>query len=132
MDPSTYRLFSGSGLAPLTFSEVIFSFTASNNPAYGEQQAVLTWSVNSLYSVTLNNGIGSVSNNSSLSVRHGNNQTITYALTATLGSSIFTSSVNVRFGYCNPVYSCAAYSVADAFSPAVCVEYYQSSTTCYY
>lgn len=110
MDPSTYRLFSGSGLAPLTFSEVIFSFTASNTPAYGEQEAVLTWSVNSGYSVTLNNNIGSVPNTSSLSVRHGNNQTITYQLTATLGSSIFTSSVDVRFGYCiNKVYACNGY-----------------------
>jgi len=107
MDPSTYRLFSGSGLlAPLTFSEVIFSFTASNTPAYGEQQAVLTWSVNSAYSVTLNNGIGSVPNTSSLPVRHGNNQTISYVLTATLGSSIFNSSVDVRFGYCENVYDC--------------------------
>lgn len=110
MDPTTFRLFSGATKAlPTNVNEVILFFTASNNPAYGTQQAVLSWSVHESFSVTLNNGIGSVSNSSNLSVRHGNNSTVTYTLTASAGSSTFSASVNVRFGYCVTTYECLEY-----------------------
>lgn len=130
MDPTTFRLYSGSLTVPLTASEVIYSFTASNNPAYGTQPAALNWSVHPAFSVTLNNGIGAVANSSTLSVRHGNNTTITYTLTASLGSNTFTSSINVRFGYCTYTYGCdseGADSRGNCWGQTIV-----TSTTCYY
>lgn len=130
MDPTTFRLYSGATFTePLTAAEVIYSFTASNNPAYGTQAAVLNWSVHPAFSVTLNNGIGAVSNSSSLSVRHGDNTTITYTLTASIGIDAFTSSINVRFGYCVVTSGCDSEGIdmrGQCRGEAITI------TTCYY